>query len=126
MAPWAVVHSLVCRAEHRLAWRFIVEHSVKPVDESTALLAVQAYGAADGSEVDVGSLLDIAGQCADSEIVCGAALMALMTRGDGSHFTETERSRFTDMLSAYHERFPREHGDATVQLRTPRRGARGH
>ena len=32
--------------------------------------------------------------------------MALMTRGDGSHFTETERSRFTDMLSDYHERFP--------------------
>ena len=106
MAPWAVVHSFVCRAEHRLAWRFIVEHRVMPVDESTALLAIQVYRAADASEVDAGSLLDIASQFADSEIVCGAALMALMTRGDGSHFTETERSRFADMLSDYHERFP--------------------
>ena len=106
MASWAVVHSLVCRAEHRLAWRFIVEHSVMPVDESTALLAVQAYGAADGAEVDAGRLLGIASKFADSEIVCGAALLALMTRGDGSLFTETESSRFADMLSDYHERFP--------------------
>lgn len=106
MASWAVVHSLVCRAEHRLAWRFIVEHSVMPVDEATALLAVQAYGGADRSEVDAGRLLDIAGEFADSEVVCGAALSALVTRAEGSHFTDTERSRFADMLSDYYERFP--------------------
>ena len=106
LAPWGVVYSLIVQAEHRSAWGFIVEHSLQPIDEDTALLAIQAFMAADPPGADVERMLEIASRFAHSEEVAGAALMALMARGEGSPPTEAERSRYAAMLSDYFERFP--------------------
>ena len=106
LAPWGVVYALIGQAEHRSAWGFIVEHSLQPIDEDTALLAIQAFMAADAPWADVERMLEIASRFAHSEEVAGAALGALMARGEGSPPTEDERSRYAAMLSDYFERFP--------------------
>ena len=106
LAPWAVVYALISQAEHRSAWGFIKEHSLQPLDEDTALLAIQAYMVADTPGADAERLLEIASRFAHSEQVAGAALTALMARGEGAPPTEADRSRHAAMLGDYFERFP--------------------
>lgn len=106
LATWAVIQALAGRAEYQAAWRFIVEHQVEPIDESTALLAIQVYVGAGAPEGDAERLLDIASGFADSEMVAGTALAALMTSRGADRLTVDQRSQFREMLDQYFERFP--------------------
>ena len=106
LAPWAVIQALANQAKSRSAWQFIIEHKVRPIDEPTALLAIGVYWEVDASEEDVERLLEIAGTYEDSEVITGAALAALMVRGDRVELTDAQSSLFAGMVNDYFARFP--------------------
>lgn len=106
LAPWTVVHALVCQVRPKDAWDFLIEKDLSPFDEQTALIAIQVYYAMSSSEVVAQRLLDIASEFAESREVAGAALGALMMIRGQATFTEIQRSRYSSMLSSYLERFP--------------------
>ena len=106
MAPWAVINALVFQAKFDEARKFIVEHPAFPIDEATASLAVQVYGAVGALEADFKYLLNIADEFAGSELVAGQALIALMTKGDDAQISEEDRRRLQDRLDDFCKRFP--------------------
>lgn len=106
LAPWAVVQALVGQERRRLAWDFMVEHDVTPIDEPTAQLALQVYSGTDAADGVAERLLDIANTFAEYGEVAGAALAALMAKGDQITLTDTQRSLLTNMVNSYVERFP--------------------
>lgn len=106
LAAWSVVHALVGQVQPRLAWDFLVEHGIEPVDEPTARMAITVCNSAGVSEGVADVLLDIAKRFADSSEVAGAALASFLALGDQIVRTESQGTLFSSMLNSYVERFP--------------------
>ena len=106
LAAWAVVQALVGQVRPRLAWDFLVEHAIEPIDEPTARLTITVCNSAGVSEGVADVLLDIARRFPDSSQVAGAALASVLALGDQIVRTEPQGQQFTSMLNNYIERFP--------------------
>ena len=98
-ARWSVVYARHRQAEHEAAWRYLVEHDLRPNGEQDAKLAITLYDSLNAPADSINRILLIASEFSDSEEVAGIALAALMTRQEG-HFqiTSDQESQIAEML----------------------------
>ena len=105
-AAWAVVHALWRQAKYQQAWGFIVGHDLTPFNEQSARLMIAVCADADSPEDTAGPLLEIAHLYADSEVVVGSAIAAVMMGGDRVRLTDAQRVQLNELTQDFLARFP--------------------
>ena len=104
-AVWAIVEACIRRGDGPAAWETVMTHDLRPHDEATARLAVNAYGLAGPAAPGTSKLLDIVDSFAHNDEIAGAALAAVMLKPGDTAMTATDQERFARALDAHCERF---------------------
>ncbi len=108
-ALWAIVDSHLFRGDMPTAWKTIVEHSAKPFNKATAKTYIAVYQSTETHPLAVGTMLDIASDYADDELIAGCAINTLLLKSDSAKMTEVEQCRFDDLLNNFFGRFSESH-----------------
>ena len=104
-AVWAIAEACVLRGDGAAAWETVMTHDLRPHDEATARLAVNAYGLAGPDAPGTSKLLDIVEAFAHNDEIAGVALAAVMLKHSDTAMTATDQERFARALDAHCERF---------------------
>ena len=105
-APWRVVYALHHQVLNRQAWAYITARSLVPIDEHTAALSIVVANAADMIRQDIDSVLDLAEQYRDSELVLGRALLAISMQGEDFVLEDIQQNRCVALHETYRAQFP--------------------
>lgn len=105
-APWRVVYALHHQVLNRQAWAYISARSLVPIDEHTAALSIVVANSADMIRHDVDSVLDLAEQYRDSELVLGRALLTIAMQGEDFELDDSQQERCAALQEAYFAQFP--------------------